>query len=109
MDTLSKILNIILAQGLSDIEFTDRAGICRTSVAEWKSGKTKSYRKHMPAIAQALGVDVMELIGEENKKAPTDETAGDIKSILNKISKLSDADFQLLSDYIDFLISRENH
>ena len=56
MDTLHKILDAMWKQGLSDIDFCKAVGINKSSVTDWKKGKTKSYMRHIPKIAEVLGV-----------------------------------------------------
>ena len=56
LDTLHKILDAMWKQGLSDIDFCKAVGINKSSVTDWKKGKTKSYMRHIPKIAEVLGV-----------------------------------------------------
>ncbi len=66
MDTLYKILSLIKKNGLSDNEFTKKAGLNKSAVSDWKSGKTSSYNKHLPKIAEVLGVTTDYLIDTSN-------------------------------------------
>lgn len=56
MDLLSKILYLISKNGITELEFTQKVGLNKTAVTEWKRGKTQSFKKHIPKIAIALNV-----------------------------------------------------
>jgi len=60
---------LVLISGLSDTDFAEKAGAYRSSLPEWRSGKTKSYLKKLPQIAAALGVKSEELL-DDDKNAP---------------------------------------
>jgi transcriptional regulator with XRE-family HTH domain len=62
MNTLDKILYLIKKNGLTELEFTQKAGLNKTAVTEWKKGKTKSYYKHIPNIAAVLKIPANELL-----------------------------------------------
>ena len=72
MDTLDKILLLLKQRGMSEIEFVQTVGLYKTAVTDWKSGKTKSYNKHLPKIAEALGVTPEELLNN-NKGRKTSQ------------------------------------
>ena len=44
--------------GVSATELADKIGMNRSIVSDWKNGKTRSYEKHLPKIAEALGVSI---------------------------------------------------
>lgn len=82
MDTMHRILDLIWRNGLSEIEFCQKAGINRSAVTDWKKGKTKSYMKHIPKIAEVLGVSVDYLL--EPEKNPMDITREEAKEIVRQ-------------------------
>ena len=61
MDTLHRILDIMWKNGISEADLCSKAGINKSAVTDRKKGKTKSYYKHLPEIAEALGVTVNDL------------------------------------------------
>jgi len=75
--TLDKILILIKQKGFADTEFCTIAGLHKNAVAEWKAGTTQSYNKHLPKIAEVLGVDVEVLTGEDINKLPVAPTLTD--------------------------------
>jgi transcriptional regulator with XRE-family HTH domain len=66
MNTLDKILYLIKKNGLTELEFTQKAGLNKTAVTEWKKRKTKSYYKHIPNIADVLKISASELLEDKN-------------------------------------------
>ena len=99
MDTLHKILDLMWQQGLSDIEFCKTVGINKSAVTDWKKGKTKSYLKHLPKIAQVLGVEEKYLLEEVNFDVSANRLSGTKESNLNdKQSKIIDLTSQLTEE-----------
>ena len=58
---LERILYLMKRSGISATELADKIGMNRSIVSDWKNGKTRSYEKHLPKIAEALGVSVDDL------------------------------------------------
>lgn len=57
MTLLEKILFLISNSGMSDLEFTQKLGVGKSTVSEWKKGKTHSYKKKVDEIASIFHVD----------------------------------------------------
>ncbi|QHI73811.1 helix-turn-helix domain-containing protein [Aminipila terrae] len=70
MRTLEKILYLIKLNGFSNAEFARQADFPRNIINEWQNGKLKSYNKHLPKIAEVLGVDVEELMDDPEEETP---------------------------------------
>ena len=63
MDTvLQNILTLIGTKNGAQRKFTNDLGFCPSTVGDWKSGKSKSYTKHLPKIAAYFGVSVDSLL-----------------------------------------------
>lgn len=63
MNTVEIILNLLKEQNKTQKELTNYLGINEGSVADWKKGKTKSYKKHIDKIAEFFNVSVDSLLG----------------------------------------------
>lgn len=88
MDTLERILFLKSSKGITDTQFQKDLGLYATALSEWKNGKTKSYIKHLPKIANYLGVSVDYLLGNSDiKEKPASEPT----------DGLSDYDIRILS------------
>ncbi|MHC1723020.1 MAG: helix-turn-helix domain-containing protein [Aminipila sp.] len=75
MTRLDKILEKINILGITELEFTQRLGVSKATVSEWKKGKTKSYNRHISKIADVLGVDVEELMDDPQEESPFSSAA----------------------------------
>lgn len=63
MDTVEIILELFKVQNKQQKELTQYLGISEGSIADWKKGKTKSYKKHIEKIATFFNVSVDYLLG----------------------------------------------
>lgn len=75
MSVLNKICELLKQQGKKQKDLTDFLGITKNSFTDWKSGRIKSYTKHLPEIAEFLGVSTDYLLGIE-KNSPSSEENG---------------------------------
>lgn len=51
-------------------DLTDYLGLTKNAFTDWKGGKSESYKKYLPQIAEFLNVSVDYLLSGENKKSP---------------------------------------
>lgn len=70
MSVLDRICELLNAQGKKQKDLTDYLGISKNSFTDWKSGRVKSYTKHIPEIAEFLGVSADYLLGIEKETIP---------------------------------------
>lgn len=104
MDTLYKILNLLWKSGLTEIEFCQKTGINRSAVTDWKKGKTKSYMRHIPEIAEVLGVTEEYLLNDkETNSEPTQEQTEDFRELLRDCSP---DECEQIKQYIEFIKSQ---
>lgn len=71
MNTIDKIIALLKKQGKCQKDLTDYLGIGQNQFTDWKSGRIKSYSKHLGKIAEFFGVSVDYLISD----MPIDESA----------------------------------
>ena len=71
--TIQKIIFLINETGKKQKELTDFLGITQNAFTDWKSGRIKSYTKHLPKIAEFFGVSVDYLLGVEDEKKPPEK------------------------------------
>lgn len=62
MHTLEKILGLLRAQGKHQKDLMEYLGISKNVFTDWKGGRNSSYQKHLPRIAEFLGVSVDSLL-----------------------------------------------
>lgn len=93
LDTLHKILDLMWKNGISDAELCSRAHINKSAVTDWKKGKTKSYMRYLPEIAEVLGTTVSYLKDETNTKekqssSPSEDISEERKELHSLIDRL---------------------
>lgn len=70
MGILDIIILTMQEKGIQQKDISDFLGLSRNTVSEWKRGKSESYLKHLPKIADYLDVSVDYLLGKtENPNA----------------------------------------
>lgn len=94
MDTLYKILQLIKKNGLTENEFTKKVGLNKSAVSDWKSGKTSSYNKHLPKIAEVLDVSIDYLL---DNSIPTNKNNDEKELNLNSDELLFLIEYRKLS------------
>lgn len=117
MDTVKIILNLISKKNMTEQKFLSDMGFNRTLLSDWKSGKSRSYMRHLSKIAAYFGVSTDYLLGNtdiKNKPAATEDDEllklldNPInREIFDKMSKLTPENFDLIRAQIDFLTSRQ--
>ena len=58
LDNITKLLD---EQGKKQKDLTDYLGISKNAYTDWKSGRIKSYNKHIPKIAEFFNVPIERL------------------------------------------------
>lgn len=87
MNTVSIILKLINEKQITEQKFLSDLGFNRTLLSDWKSGKSKSYNRHLAKIAEYFDVSTDYLLGKTDiKNKPT----------ANKDSELIKAEAELL-------------
>ena len=66
---LKKILEELELQNKKQKDLCDYLGINSNVFTSWKNGRNKSYTKHLPKIAEFLGVTVEFILGNEKSPA----------------------------------------
>ena len=72
MTTLDRILDVKSRLLLKDNAFERRIGVPGRTLDAWKRGLSHSYLKHLPTIAQVLGVSTDYLLGVEAESLPVE-------------------------------------
>ena len=85
LDRISKLLN-----GREQSELTDFLGIKSVAFSEWKSGKSKSYKKYLIEIADFFNVSIDYLVYGKEINSIQDNLSEDEKRLLNMYSQLTD-------------------
>ena len=70
MNTFARIDFLLKEKKLKQVDLTNFLGVPKTNYTDWKTGRTKSYQKHLPQIADYFGVTVDYLLGKEPAPVP---------------------------------------
>lgn len=89
---LTNILNEMKRQNLNQRDISDCLGIAKSTVTDWKSGKSKSYMKHLPQIAEFLGVPESSLTAQKNKTASDERSLTETEKELLAVTADMDED-----------------
>ncbi len=76
MRTIDKILKLLKEQNKKQKDLTDYLNVSKGVFTDWKSGKNVSYTKHIPKIAEFLGVSTDYLLGIKKENSPSSEENG---------------------------------
>ena len=68
--------------------FCEKIGAPTNIISEWETGKTKSYRNYIHAVAMAYGVSVEWLRGETNEREQPVNTEGLSAEQIETIEKI---------------------
>ena len=64
-ELLERILQTCRVKGVKQKDLANALGLLHSNISLWKQGKSNSYRRYLPEIAEYLGVTVAYLVGEE--------------------------------------------
>lgn len=73
-------------------ELTNYLKLKNVAFSEWKSGKSKSYRKYLIEIAEFFDVSIDFLVYGKEKSSPAEQLTADEQRLLTYYKKLSDID-----------------
>ena len=82
MSTVDKIIALLGQRNKTQKELTDYLGIERSVFTTWKTGKSKSYTKYLPRIAEFLNTTVEYLSNDNDEESPDEDLI-----ILNRAAK----------------------
>lgn len=90
MDILDRITALL--DGKDQKELTDYLHLQKAAYTDWKSGKSKSYRKYLIEIAEFFGVSLDYLVYGKEKKLSEIKLTNDENRLLTYFKELSDID-----------------
>lgn len=70
MKSIDKINMILLQKGISGAELSINAGLSNSAYSQWNTGKTKPSKKTLAKVAAALGVDITEIMDDDDLQTP---------------------------------------
>lgn len=88
MDILDRIS--MLLGNREQKELTKHLGLNSVAFSEWKSGKSKSYRKYLIEIADFFNISIDYLVYGKEKNSSTDNLSENEREMLDVFSKFND-------------------
>ena len=109
---LERIISLCSEKNIEQKEITNFLGINNSAFSEWKSGKSKSYKKYISDIADYLEVSTDYLLGKtDQKEKPSGGNAEKLsdmhREIMERLSTLSPEKLREAESYIDFLLAQQ--
>lgn len=101
MEILDKISCLLKDKKRKQKELTDYIGISKTNFTDWRNGRSNSYMKYLPQIAEFLDVSLDYLVGTTpDQKDRKNETVADIVLSIKNNEKIINLikDITFLSD-----------
>lgn len=109
MSTFDKIDALLKQQKRKQKELTDFLGVTNNAYTDWKSGRIKSYTKHLSQIAQFFDVSVDYLLGKEDQKIPLGPIVEREEDMLwAKICRLSAENRNKVDGYVTALLDEQS-
>ena len=106
MSILHNIVDLMQKKGMGNKDLAEKLGLTAQAVTDWKAGRSKSYNKYLPQIADILDVSIDYLL--DKKEKPTGVSADELDEALKKVSEiastLSDEEKQKWIDFGEMII-----
>ena len=108
MDTLSIILATMKSKHISQQDICINLNLRKQAFTDWKAGKSESYLKYLPQIAEILNVSVDYLLGKTDAPTPSGtEMTEEEKNILGLLHKMSEDELKTVYKIISAMAGEE--
>lgn len=87
MGVLDRILMLLKENNMQQKDLAKALGLSSNALTGWKNGNNTSYMKHLPKIAEFLGVSVDYLLGNNTPTNENDFTYALYDEITHDLSK----------------------
>ena len=112
MELLYKISEQLKLKNKTQKQLCEFLGLSRQTFSEWNAGRSNSYMKYLPQIAEFLDISVDYLVGntdKKNKAIPEGQPlTEEQESLIASSSDLSNEDLKKVIEYIELLKLRVN-
>ena len=89
-EVIERISKLLQEQNKKQKDLTDYLGITPNAFTDWKSGRIKSWQKHLPKIADFLGVQTDYLLGKTENKMPGVTEDDELNEYLEELKNRSE-------------------
>lgn len=88
MNTAERIFYLLDKIGMEQKEFAAKIGTTDKTVSTWRTGRTKSFQKYIPRIAEVLGTTVDYLLTGEKNLPSISEDRGQVQKLVDELNKI---------------------
>jgi transcriptional regulator with XRE-family HTH domain len=103
VNTVQRIFQLLQENGVKQKELADYLGVNESAIANWKTGKIKSYNKYLPQIATFFNIAITDLVD-----APEDAIAAVLYKKMEENNVLNDNSFKSHCDNTNFYVNSKN-
>lgn len=102
MDSIGKINAILMRRGMTGSELSRTIGVSSGVYSQWNKHMTRPSKKNLVRIADALGVDIEEILPDEESSALPEEDAirKRLYSILEELDPEALGKVEAFADYV---------
>ena len=109
METVNKIVELITKSGITEKQFLNTIGLNVTALSDWKTGKNKSYKKHINRIAEYFNVSTDYLLGLDTQNSPVSDISKEERELLSLYNKLNTRGKLKAIEYMSDLSENERY
>ena len=105
-----KIVSLLDADGRPDVEIENDLGLPRSTIYDWRNGRSKSYRKYIEKISTFYKVNLFQSLGGQKNKPAThrDELNPEDREIMDKLKLLNPGNRNSALALIDSLLENQD-
>ncbi|MDU7339390.1 MAG: hypothetical protein E7L17_14900 [Clostridium sp.] len=109
-DLAKRIISLFDADSRNDTDIEIALELPRSTIYDWRNGRSKSYRKYIEKISDFYGVDLIQLKKEQKNKPTTesDEFTKGLEPLFEIAKNFTIDDRAALLEYALFLASKRN-
>ena len=106
MVDFDQITQLLVLKNISQREFSRLLGVHPQTITDWKKGKSDSFHKRLPEIADILNVSVEKLLKLEETPKSERLSDNEIKFALFGEANVTDAQLEDVKRYAKFVLEK---
>ncbi len=102
----SRIAQLRKEQGITQVQLADTLGVSQQTITAYEVGRRRIQVSALPVIAQALGVAVEALLGDDSKAAAKRGPVPKLQQQMDRITQLPRARQQFVMQVIESVLAQ---
>jgi repressor LexA len=107
-DIQNRLISLLDNSGKDDTVIERELNLPRSTIYDWRNGRSKSYKKYLLELATYFKVSADYLLGNEQKNKPVAERDGLKEEILKLFTGLSNEDKKELIAYARYKVDHQS-